>query len=102
MSLPRRAHVVAGTHLFREQVVEAYLRGDDEPVPLRAAPPSTTSLVRVCGALVAFFVLVLAFGRVEITSRGRGVLRAEGGSQKQASRASETRPRLEALRGRAT
>ncbi|HVJ91654.1 MAG TPA: HlyD family efflux transporter periplasmic adaptor subunit [Labilithrix sp.] len=99
MSLPRRAHVVAGTHLFREQVVEAYLRGDDEPVPLRAAPPSTTSLVLVCGALVAFFVLVLAFGRVEITSRGRGVLRAEGGSQMLVTLASGTVAEVRARSG---
>lgn len=78
---PHRTPAIAGSHLFREEVLKAYLNGDDDPTILRAAPPSTTALVAVCGVIVALLVAVAAFGRVEITSRGRGVLRAEGGAQ---------------------
>ncbi len=76
---PERA--VAGTHLFREQALAAYMRGDREARMLRAEPAWTRSVV-AAGAILALTVVLLAtFGRVDVTTEGAGILRAEGDLQ---------------------
>jgi hypothetical protein len=72
---------VAGTHLFREQALAAYMRGDREARMLRAEPAWTRSVV-AAGAILALTVALLAtFGRVDVTTEGVGILRAEGDLQ---------------------
>ncbi len=67
-----------GSALFREEAVNAYLRGDRESNVLRAAPPWTSTILVVAASLVTTALVIAVVGRVEITSRGRGVLRARG------------------------
>ena len=72
---------VAGSHLFREQAIEAYMRGDREARMLRAEPAWTRQVFVAGALLVATLFLVAAFGRVDVTSQGLGILRVEGDVQ---------------------
>ena len=76
---PERA--VAGSTCSAKQALAAYMRGDREARTLRAEPAWTRSVV-AAGAILALTVALLAtFGRVDVTTEGAGILRAEGDLQ---------------------
>jgi membrane fusion protein len=54
-------------------------REEEVPLPLRITPPWTWSVLTFCATFVVSALIVLAVGRVEIVSRGRGVVRPTGG-----------------------
>lgn len=72
---------IAGNHAFREEARAAYLRDDGEARPLRAAPPWAGQVLAAGFVLIASAVVGGLVARVEVTARGPGVLRAEGGAQ---------------------
>ncbi|HJW33516.1 MAG TPA: HlyD family efflux transporter periplasmic adaptor subunit [Holophagaceae bacterium] len=67
--------------LFRKAAIEHYLQGEEGAGPLRVSPPWTWALFwTLVGALVLALLLGI-FGSVEVTGRGRGILRPQGGIQ---------------------
>lgn len=66
---------------FREAALAAYYRADDDTPALRAAPPWTRSLFLLTASFVVAAVVLAFCGHAEITTKGRGILRADGGVQ---------------------
>jgi membrane fusion protein len=69
----------AATPRFREQALAAHERGLGLATCLDVAPPSTWAVFLVLAGLVVSAFLFCLLGRVEVTARGRGVLRSSGG-----------------------
>lgn len=86
------AAVLVGEHrrLFREEAVEAYLATLRESEVLRVAPPWTRAVMAMVVCLVVVGLAVSVVGKIEQTSRARGILRVRGGSQVLATQASGT------------
>lgn len=70
-----------GSELFREAALAAYDREDDASPALVATPPSMYALFGMMAAVVLAALGLSIFQFAEITSRGRGILRTEGGVQ---------------------
>jgi multidrug resistance efflux pump len=64
---------------FREEAVQAYLQGEPEGGILRVAAPRAWVLFWILCAVVTTLVLGSFIGQVELTSRGRGIIRPIGG-----------------------
>src|SRR5690349_10473988 len=71
----------AASALFRHQALHAYQRGTSLAAPLRVVPLGSTLLLITLALAVVAALLVACLGKVELTSRGRGVLRAREGVQ---------------------
>ncbi len=71
----------ARSALFRHEALNAYRRGEALSSPLAVAPLTLRALLFTLGLAVAGALGVLWFGEVEITSRGRAVMRARAGVQ---------------------
>jgi HlyD family secretion protein len=67
--------------LFRHEALQAYQRGESLSAPLQIVPLTSRVVLWTLGLAVACAILVASLGRVEITSRGRGVMRARDGVQ---------------------
>lgn len=80
-SEPPPALAVAGTHVFREAAIAAYLRGDREARMLRAEPAWPRRLFCAGALLAATLVTFAIWGRVDVTARGLGILQADGDLQ---------------------
>jgi multidrug resistance efflux pump len=66
--------------LYRQEALDRYLRGEEElGAMLRVSPPWAWSLFLALAALVGVALALSITCRVELTSRGRGILRAVGG-----------------------
>lgn len=70
----------AGT-LFRHEALKAYQQGGALSAPLRIVPLTSVILLCTLAAALAVALAVACLGRVELTSRGRGVLRSREGVQ---------------------
>ncbi len=71
----------ARSALFRHEALNAYRRGDAISAPLEVIPLTTRALLITLLAAVVGATLVLCLGEVEMTSRGRAVMRARAGVQ---------------------
>ncbi|HKU44022.1 MAG TPA: HlyD family efflux transporter periplasmic adaptor subunit [Polyangiales bacterium] len=69
------------SNLFRQQAVLAYERGEKLPAVLKLTAPTTWGffIVMLVGAFAALAVSV--FCKIDVTGRGRGILRSLGGAQ---------------------
>lgn len=76
-----RSAVTPTSPLFRERALQAY-RGHEAPGRLlRSVSPRGWALHLVLTSLFAVAVGAAVLGKVELSTRGRGVLRADGGVQ---------------------
>jgi membrane fusion protein len=66
-------------NLFRAEALEHYRRGDGPGSLLRVAPPWTQVLFWTGSLALSSALAFACLGRVEVTARGRGVLRAPEG-----------------------
>ena len=71
----------ADSPLFRYEALRAYERGARLSTPLRVVPLSTRLLLLTLGALLVGAVGVASVGQIDLTARGRGVLRTSEGVQ---------------------
>ena len=79
---PRSGHGArAESPLFRHEALRAYERGGALSSPLRIVPLSTRILLSTLGVAMGLALLVACLGQVELTARGRGVMRAREGVQ---------------------
>lgn len=67
--------------LFRKTAIEHYLRGEDGGGPLRVSPPWTWALFWTLAAALVVALVGSVAGSVEVTGRGRGILRPTPGIQ---------------------
>jgi multidrug resistance efflux pump len=67
--------------LFRHEALRAYERGGALSSPLRIVPLSTRILLWTLGVATTLALSVACLGQVELTARGRGVMRAREGVQ---------------------
>ncbi len=67
--------------LFREGALNHFLRTEEGGEPLRISPPWTWALTWILGGLLLLGLVFSLFGRLEVTTRGRGVLRPLPGVQ---------------------
>lgn len=67
--------------LFRKTAIEHYLRGEEGGNPLRVSPPWTWALFWTLAAALFLAVVGSIVGSVEVTGRGRGILRPTPGIQ---------------------
>ena len=67
--------------LFRKTAIEHYLRGEDGGGPLRVSPPWTWALFWTLAAALVVALVGSVAGSVEVTARGRGILRPTPGIQ---------------------
>ncbi len=73
------------TRLFRHEALRAYERGEPLATPLNITPLPTRVLFVSCLMVVLGALSVAVIGQVELTSLGRGVIRAPVGVQPLAS-----------------
>src|SRR5581483_3158271 len=64
---------------FRDRAIAAQLRGDSPAELLAVTPASAWGALAALGGVVLAAVALALFGRVEVTARGPGALRAAGG-----------------------
>jgi membrane fusion protein len=75
------AQVTVQSPLFRHEAMRAYEQGQGVAAPLDVAPLPTRVLFATLLVLALAALGVAGFGKVELTSLGRGVLRAPEGMQ---------------------
>ena len=75
--------IVGGSFSFREQAVDHYVSAanDNHAQLLRASPPWTWTLFVALSLTIVAALLISTVADVEVTSRGRGVLRTPGGAR---------------------
>jgi multidrug resistance efflux pump len=71
----------AASSLFRHQALEAYQRGAALSSPLQVVPLTSRAVLGAVALLLGSALGIVCFGQVDITSRGRGVIRARDGVQ---------------------
>ena len=76
-----RPRADAASALFRHEALRAYERGAALSSPLRIVPLSSRILLFTLGTAVLLALAVACLGQVELTARGRGVMRAREGVQ---------------------
>ncbi len=67
--------------LFREDALNNYLRSEEGGEPLRISPPWTWGLYWTMGGILFVALTFSIFGHLEVTTRGRGILRPLPGIQ---------------------
>lgn len=67
--------------LFRKTAIEHYLRGEEGSGPLRVSPPWTWALFWTLAAALLVALVGSLAGSLEVTGRGRGILRPAPGIQ---------------------
>lgn len=67
--------------LFRKTAIEHYLRGEEGGGPLKVSPPWTWALFWTLAAALLVALVGSVAGTVEVTGRGRGILRPTPGIQ---------------------
>jgi len=69
------------TSLFRYEALRAYKLGLKLTAPLRVVPLHTGLVVGTLAAVLLGVLVIMSFGKVDLTARGRGVIRATEGVQ---------------------
>lgn len=67
--------------LFRHEALKAYQNGQGLTAPLNVVPLTCWAFLSVVGVALAAALTIATLGHVEITSRGRGVMRSPGAVQ---------------------
>lgn len=67
--------------LFRKTAIDHYLRGEEGGGPLKVSPPWTWALFWTMAAALVVALIGSLLGQVEVTGRGRGILRPTPGIQ---------------------
>lgn len=69
------------TSLFRYEALRAYKLGLKLTAPLRVVPLNTGIVVGTLAAVLLAVLVIMSLGKVDLTARGRGVIRASEGVQ---------------------